>query len=162
MSKHDLRPLYTLLKPELVKVGMVASDKIDAIGQIVALLDGQSAVEDISEVLDAVLKREQLLSTGVGKGLALPHAKTDEVSEIVAALAILETPISFDSMDGEPINIMLLLVAPSDATMNHVRLLGHVSRLLNREEFRHRLAHAADASAALRCIEEEELRMQEE
>ena len=161
MSK-EIRPVYTLLSPDRVALQLTATDKADAIRQLVALLDGHPSVTNLEEVGASVLKRERVMSTGVGKGLALPHAKTDAVKDLVVALAITEEAIPFEAIDEQPVRILLLMVAPPDAAMQHIRLLGHIPRMMNREQFRHRLLHASDAASVLRFFEEEETRMRDE
>ncbi|MBN8587040.1 MAG: PTS sugar transporter subunit IIA [Rhodothermia bacterium] len=155
-------PIRTYLAPDCIQVGFVASDKTAAIHGLLSKLEGHPYVTDLKEVTNAILKREAVMSTGVGKGLALPHAKTDAVKEIVISLAIAEGGIQFDAIDQQAVRIFMLLVAPTDAALPHIRLLGHVSRMMNRENFRNRLLHAPDAAAVLRYFEEEEERMREE
>lgn len=160
MSK-ELKPLHLLLCPDAIHVGLAAPDKPAAIQAMVDLLAGHAAILDLDAVKAAVLKRESVMSTGVGKGLALPHAKTDAVSEMMMALAISEEGIPFDSIDGTPVRILVLLVAPMDAALQHVRLLGQITRMMTRESFRNRLLQASDPNAVIRYFEEEETRMRE-
>ncbi|HRK73551.1 MAG TPA: PTS sugar transporter subunit IIA [Rhodothermales bacterium] len=158
----EITPISTYLSPDHIQVKFVAPDKNAAIERLLSNLEGHPAVSDLSAVSAAIFKRESVMSTGVGKCLALPHAKTDAVSGIAISLGIAEEGIPFESIDDQPVRILLLMVAPTDAALQHIRLLGHVSRLMNRETFRNRLLHAPDTAAVLRYFEEEEERMREE
>jgi mannitol/fructose-specific phosphotransferase system IIA component (Ntr-type) len=125
-----------LLNDDNVVVSLNGRKKSAVISSMLDLLADNPDVVDPAGVKSAVLAREELMSTGVGKGLALPHAKTTGVQKTIAALAVTSRPIEFDAADGEPVRIVFLLVGPPDAKSNHVRILSRISRLMNREEVR--------------------------
>ncbi|MDX1419177.1 MAG: PTS sugar transporter subunit IIA [Rubricoccaceae bacterium] len=156
MLRADALSVASLLAPERVRVGLPVTDKDGAIEAVVALLDGAPAVRDLGRVREAVLAREAVMSTGVGKGLALPHARTDAVSNTVAAFAVTSEPVSYGALDGQPVRLVFLLVGPEDERSTHVRLLSRISRLMNRDAFRDRLLQAADADAVLAAFREGE------
>lgn len=99
------------------------------------------------EIFDAVLQRERLGSTGVGQGVAIPHARLAGVSEVVGVFARLRTPVDFESIDGRPADLIFMLIAPEDAGAEHLKALARVSRLLRREDVRQRLRAAPDGEA---------------
>jgi PTS system fructose-specific IIA component len=138
-----------LLSPETVRVGMPGTEKDEVINAVVDLLDGHPAVEDLEAVRHDVFEREAQMSTGVGLGLALPHARTTAVTETVAALAITKEPVPFEAHDGEPVRLLFLLVGPEQARGRHIRLLGRVSRLMNHDPFRRQLLAATTTDEAL-------------
>ena len=138
-----------LLSPETVRVGMPGTEKDEVINAVVDLLDGHPAVEDLDAVRHDVFEREAQMSTGVGLGLALPHARTTAVTETVAALAITKEPVPFEAHDGEPVRLLFLLVGPEQARGRHIRLLGRVSRLMNHDPFRRQLLAATTTDEAL-------------
>ncbi len=145
-----------LLSEETVVVGLTTENKTTAIADVIELLANHGAIDDIEAVRAAVVEREALMSTGVGKGFALPHAKTRSVQASVAALAITEDPIEFDAVDGEPVRIIFLLVGPLDAKAQHVRILSRISRLMNRDDVREKFLSATTNTELLKLVEESE------
>lgn len=136
------------LTARTVAVDLVADSKEDLINSMIDILAHHDGVTDIEEVRRAVFERENMMSTGVGKGLALPHAKCKAVSDTVAALATLKNPVEYGSIDDEPVRISFLLVGTPDAKSQHVKVLSRVSRLMNRESIRSDLL-ASKTSAEL-------------
>lgn len=101
-----------------------------------------------AEAIRATLQeREQLGSTGVGKGVAIPHGKIDGLGRVVGVLARLETPVDFDAVDDQPVDIVFLLLAPTNASAAHLKALARVSRLLRDEDARQALRGAETAEA---------------
>jgi PTS system fructose-specific IIA component len=156
MLRADTLAVADLLAPERVRVGLPVEGKQAAIEAVVELLRGARAVRDLGRVRDAVLAREAVMSTGVGKGLALPHARTDAVADTVAAFAVTAAPVDYGALDGQPVRLVFLLVGPEDERSQHVRLLSRISRLMNRDAFRARLLQAPDAVAVLAAFREGE------
>lgn len=98
-------------------------------------------------IFDAVLQRERLGSTGVGQGVAIPHARLTGINDVVGIFARLRTPVDFESIDGRPADIIFMLLAPEDAGAEHLKALARVSRMLRREDVRQRLRAAPDNEA---------------
>lgn len=146
-----------LLQQDRVCVGLHGEMKDDIIHALVDLLEGHEGIRDLEAVRTAVFARERVMSTGVGKGLALPHAKTEGVEGMVAALAIVENDIDFEALDHQPVRIVFLLAGTPAAKAQHVRILSRISRLINEDAFRERLLAAPDADTALQLIEEGEM-----
>ena len=144
------------LQPSTIRVGLPGTTKEEVIGELIDLLDGHPAVQDLSRVREAVLGREAVMSTGVGKNLGLPHAKTSAVSETVAAFAVTQQPIDFDAIDDEPVRLVFLLVGTEAAKSEHIKILSRLSRLMNRDAFRRRLLSAATAEEVLSIFQEGE------
>lgn len=107
-------------------------------------------------VLEAVKARENQMSTGMEHGIALPHASSDSVEDVVGALAVLPTGVEFDSLDGLPARILLLMIMPRRNFLGHVSTLGGVAHLLGNADFRKRLLNAGDGEAILKLIESTE------
>jgi PTS system fructose-specific IIA component len=131
-----------LLSRETVRVGLEGSDKTSVIEAMVELLAGDPAVKDLDEVRRVVLEREEMMSTGVGKGLALPHGKTSAVTGNVAALALTRLPVDFEAIDDQPVRLVFLLVGTPDSKSLHVKILSRISRLMNRDDVRQRMVAA--------------------
>lgn len=98
-------------------------------------------------IFDAVLQRERLGSTGVGQGVAIPHARLAGVDHVQGFFARLRTPVDFESIDGRPADLVFLLLAPEGSGAEHLKALARVSRLFRREDIRQRLRAAPDADA---------------
>lgn len=100
------------------------------------------------KVFDAVMERERLGSTGVGAGVAIPHARMEGLTQVKGWFARLDTPIEFDAIDDEPVDLIFLLLAPEQAGADHLKALARVSRLFRREDIRRRLRETHSAAAA--------------
>ncbi|MGD8415279.1 MAG: PTS sugar transporter subunit IIA [Candidatus Latescibacterota bacterium] len=135
----------TLLREENVRLGLEATDKTALIRDLVTSLSTESK-SNLEEVADAVLERERRLSTGVGYGVALPHAKTPAMETTEVMMAVLAEPLDFDSFDGDPVRLVFLMVGPPSASRQHIQMLGRVSRILNDESTRKKLLAAETAA----------------
>ncbi len=101
----------------------------------------------------AVRQREEVLSTGIGHGVAIPHAKYDGLDDIAMAAGVSDTAIAFDALDGRPVRLVFLLVSPTDQAARQVRTLSRLGRILRSEDRRQRLIGAAGAAEFLRELE---------
>ena len=144
------------LTAETVAVDLVADDKDELIDAMIELLSFHERVKDLEQVRRDVIERENMMSTGVGKGLALPHAKSEAVTDTVAALATLGKPVEYGSIDDEPVRIAFLLVGTPDAKSQHVKVLSRVSRLMNRESIRESLLESSTPTDLLDIFREAE------
>ena len=104
------------------------------------------------DIIAAAMERERLGSTGVGNGVALPHARIEGIDHVMAGFARLSDPMDFDSIDGRPVDLVAFLLAPADAAGAHLRALARVSRQLRREENRSRLRSAPDAMSVFTIL----------
>jgi len=134
--------LTQILQKQCVKVPLEGKDKESVITELVDVLDAAGVLADRQQVLQAVLLREQMRSTGIGSGIAIPHGKCDAVSELVMAIGISPDGIDFQSVDDKPVKIVILLVSPSDQTGPHIQALARISRLMLDEQFRQQLEQA--------------------
>jgi len=137
--------LTQILQPNCVKVPVESKDKEAVITELVDLLDANGLLLDRDVALDAVLTRERTRSTGTGAGIAIPHGKCNAVKELVMAIGIAHEPIEFESVDGKPVTILILLVSPAEKTGPHIQALASISRLMLNEEFKQKLEQAASA-----------------
>lgn len=145
-----------LLSPAQVLVGLDAPDKETVLAALVAAVASLPAVRDAPALLDAVRAREARMTTGVGDGLALPHAHTDAVTAPVAAIAVLARGVDFESLDGQPVRLAVLMAGTVAGRTGHVRLLSRVSRVLGQASVRARLRAAPDARTALAVLSDAE------
>jgi len=116
---------------------LAASSKEGVIRAMVESLrtSGQFQGADLEDVIRAILKREQLGSTGIGRGVAIPHTKHAGVEKLVGTLAVAPAGVAFESLDGEPVYIFVLLISPQDRPGDHLRALENVSRCLRDDAF---------------------------
>ena len=147
--------LMQILQPNCVKVPVESNDKETVITELVDLLDSQGLLLDRDAVLNAVLTRERTQSTGTGAGIAIPHGKCKAVKELVMAIGIAHEPIEFQSIDGKPVTILILLVSPANQTGPHIQALARISRLMLNEEFKTRLEKVNSAEDVYELLSEQ-------
>lgn len=119
------------------------------------MIDAHGLSASCRDIVSATIERERLGSTGVGNGVALPHARIEGLKQVVAGFARLNEPMDFDSVDGRPVDLVVLLLAPADAAGAHLRALARVSRQLRREDNRARLRSAPDALSVFTILSDE-------
>lgn len=143
-----------ILAPDRVAVSNESEgfvrDKRTALERLASLLAGDAvAPERVLGVLEA---REQLQSTGVGGGVAVPHGSVEELDRQVGALLVCPAAIPFDAIDGEPVSIIFALIGPKGAPAEHLKILARVSRLLRNQAFRAKLVAASNGAEAYELI----------
>lgn len=138
--------LDDFLSPEAVRFSIKARCKREALQQMAAMA-AEVMGRPEEEIMRTLLEREQLGSTGVGEGVAIPHGKLDNLGKIAGFLATLEAPVNFDSVDDQPVDIIFMLLAPENATAAHLKALAKVSRLLRDPDARSALRGAKSAEA---------------
>lgn len=145
-----------LLKPEFIISDLKGETKEEIINELIDLFKDDSRIEDIERVRSAVLDREKVMSTGVGKGFAIPHGKTNAVKEIIGAFGKIKDGIDYDALDGNPVQLVFLLVGKDNLISTHIKLLSRISRLMNKDDFRHRLMEANNSDEIVKLFTEEE------
>ena len=150
--------LLDILSPRSVLVGLQGETKEEIIEELVDSLESGTVVTDREKVLQAVVEREKIMSTGIGDGIAIPHGKSDAVTRLAAALGIHKRGVDFEALDGEPAYVFFMLVSPANVSGPHIKALARISRLLKNDDFKKRLISAADAAEIMRLIEAEEKR----
>jgi len=148
--------LTQILQPDCIKVPVENRDKEAVITELVDLLDANGLLLDRDEALEAVLTRERTQSTGTGAGIAIPHGKCNAVKELVIAIGIAHEPIEFNSIDGKPVTILILLVSPADQTGPHIKALATISRLMLNEEFRQQLEKVTSSDEVYELLNNQE------
>lgn len=147
--------LGNLLSLDQIIPEMQASERWSAIVELVDLLvsNGQIRSEDRDVVLGALRAREETMSTGIGFGIAIPHASSDRVSQVVAAFGRSSKGIEFDSLDNLPVKFIVLFVVPKDQFQTHLRTLAAIAKFLNDRAVRDRLGTAQSAEEILAIFE---------
>ena len=148
--------LLDILSPDSTIVDLKGETKEEIIAELVDSLANNDAITDRDKVLQAVLEREKIMSTGIGDGIAIPHGKSDSVERLIAALGTQRRGVDFEALDGEPAYVFFLLVSPSNVSGPHIKALARISRLLKNDEFKKKLITAESSTAIIDIIETEE------
>ena len=136
--------LTDLLTIDRIRIPLESSTKDDVLRELVQVITSNSEDEP-AEVLRAVREREAVLSTGIGNGVAIPHGKSAQIPELMMAAGRTAAPIEFDSLDGQPVQLLFMLVGPETAAGPHIKALSRISRLIRRDSVREQLINAQTA-----------------
>lgn len=134
--------LSELLNPNAISLRLRAQSKREALVEMVELLEAAHGFQSQGEILDRVVRREAMMTTGIGNGVAIPHGKARSVVRMAAACAVAPEGLEFESEDGQPVYLLVLFVSPENDTTQHVRMLANLSRLLKEETVRQSLREA--------------------
>ena len=148
--------IMDFLNQKAVSVSIKGANKESVVRELVELLASATDIKDKEELVKAVLAREALGSTGIGQGVGIPHAKSQAVKELVAAFGLSRNGVNFDSLDGEPVHIFFLLIAPEESAGPHLKALARISRMLKDKYFRDLLKKSKDENEILHIIQEED------
>ena len=146
--------LTDILTPQRIKVPLSQTTKNGVICELVDLLAANGDIGDRDKVLQAVLDRERTRTTGIGAGLAIPHGKTPEAKKLVMAIGKPAQGLDFESVDGKPVTLIVLLVSPVDQTGPHIQALARISRLMSIDAFRREMESAATPEEMFRQIQD--------
>lgn len=145
--------LSELLNPNAVLLSLEARTKDEVLSDLVAALEKAHGFESGGEILERVRRREEMMSTAIGFGVAIPHGKASSVDRMAAACAVCPQGMDFGSDDGEPTYLFVLFVSPDNRATEHVRVLANISRLLKEESVRRDLRAAESPAAFLSVIQ---------
>ena len=148
--------MMDFLHEKAISVDIKATKKSDVIKELVDLLSQTHSLKQNDKLIKTLMNRESLGSTGIGQGIGIPHAKSDIVHELIGVLGISKAGVDFDSLDGEPTHIFILLVAPEDAAGPHLKALAKISRMLKDKFIRDSLIAAKDPKAVIDIISQED------
>jgi nitrogen PTS system EIIA component len=148
--------LSDFVVPEAILVDLQANGKEEAIREIVRSLytAGKLAEQELESVTRAILNREELGSTGIGQGVAVPHTRHPTVNRLIGTVALSQTGVEFAALDGEPVNIFFLLVSPPNQPGDHLRALENISRHLKDERFVSFLRQARTRESVIELLDE--------
>jgi PTS system nitrogen regulatory IIA component len=147
MGRWSFMPILEFLSPDSVVTSLRARAKKQILQELSAHAVRQLPALDEREVFETLQQRERLGSTGIGDGVAIPHGKLPGLDRLFGLVARLERPVDFESLDGQPIDIAFLLLAPEGAGAEHLKALAQVARLLREPGVLDRIRAARDASA---------------
>jgi len=145
-----------ILNVDRIKAPLQASTKQGVIEEMVDVLVANGDLAAREPALAAVLERERTRTTGIGSGLAVPHGKTAAVKKLIMAIGKPAAPVDFSSVDGKPVNLVLLLLSPIDQVGPHIQALAHISRLMSIDSLRKKLEDATSPQQILKLILDKE------
>ncbi len=148
--------LFDLISEKTILIGLRGTTKREIIEELVNAIEVGNHISDRGRVLESVLQRESIMSTGIGHGIAIPHGKSDAAKKLSGVLGIKREGVDFESLDGQPAYIFFLLVSPVDVSGPHIKALARISRLLKGEDFRKALIQGQTPQDILAIIAEEE------
>lgn len=155
MNKEANINILDYLPESAIQLELKSQNKRDVLKEMVGCLSDAHNIKKSDKILDALLEREELGSTGIGQGIAIPHGKSESITNVIAALGISKKGIDFDALDGEPVYLFFMLVAPANAMGVHLKILAKISRLLKDKFFRQALRESKIPSEILKLIKEE-------
>jgi len=148
--------IVDLIKRDMVVPALQATEKRAILEELANYMAGRHPRIDRATLARVLIEREQLASTAIGEGVAIPHGKLGAVGEIVACLGRATSGVDFDSMDGQPTYLFFVLVAPESSTGTHLKALARISRVFKDPEFRRRLLAAPDAESMYTVVADED------
>jgi len=148
--------LSEFISPQLTKLELSSTTKLDAIKELIDMLDTAGYLTDADAFLKSVLEREKVGSTGIGKGIAIPHSRTATVREVVVAIGRSSAGIEFEALDNRPVHLIFLIAAPIESGGLYLKALARLSRLLRYQEFRNELMEAGTVDEVIKIISAEE------
>jgi PTS system fructose-specific IIC component/PTS system nitrogen regulatory IIA component len=144
--------LQDVFSPEFIKVDLEAEDKDEAFEELTDYFCQSHSSNIREEVLEALREREAKMSTGIQKGIAIPHGNSNAVNTVCGVLGISRKGIEYDSLDGNPVYLLFMLIAPPADSETHLRILKRIAELLENPEFNIDLQAQKDAQGAYRVI----------
>lgn len=151
-----------LLNSRTIKLNLQATDKESVIEELIDILIKAKKLDkrNKARVKRAILARESLGSTGIGQSVAIPHAKDECIKKMVACCGLSQKGVDFDALDGEPVHIFFMILAPRDATGEHLKALARISRLVRDKFFRSSLLQCKTPTDVIRILKREEEKLE--
>jgi len=141
-------------KTEYIKY-LESKNKYDAIEELAQVFDGSNVCENVGILISALREREEIMSTGIGWGIAIPHAKLDCVNEMAFAIGISKDGIEFDSLDGNPVHLIILVAAGESQHKDYLRLLSNIMKILKNKRAKDKILNASTPQELLDIIKGE-------
>ncbi|MCA6079628.1 PTS sugar transporter subunit IIA [Candidatus Endomicrobiellum agilis] len=148
--------IMDFLSQDAIIVDLKSTDRKSAIIELVEILKDTKKVKKTDEITNVILEREKLGSTGIGQGIAIPHGKINILQKQIGVLGISRKGIEFNSLDGEPVHIIFLLVGPIEVTGQHLKALSKISRLFKNKFLRQAIRDAVTPEEIIKIIQQED------
>jgi PTS system nitrogen regulatory IIA component len=146
--------LKTILCADTIRLHLKGSTKEQIINELLDILVAAKKITDREAALNAVMEREQKMSTGMKHGIAIPHGKSPVIADLVACIGISETPVDFDALDHEPCRIFIMTLSPIEKTGPHLQFLAEISLLFKSAEKRAEILNAKTPEEILTALAE--------
>ncbi|HUJ11354.1 MAG TPA: PTS sugar transporter subunit IIA [Verrucomicrobiae bacterium] len=157
MSKASPSKIAALLSPEKIKLELQAQQKTAALREVAELLAQNRCINDFEAFFNEILQRERVSNTALGHDVAIPHARTDQCSDILVAVGRSTAGIDFEAKDGQPVRLIFLIGTPKQMVTDYLRVVGNLARLLRQDNLRQHLLDAPDSAAFIKTIEDAEV-----
>jgi len=151
-----------LLSERTIKLNLESREKRGAIAELVDVLVRADRVKDREAILQAVLNREKMMSTGIGKGVAIPHARTPATEQVLLAFGRCPRGIKFEAVDARLVDLIFLLISPKISPTESVKTLGKIARIVDHDQVREKLRHATTPQEVIRILQTAEEELDEE
>ena len=145
-----------ILKKEFIINNLVSADKASVLEELSFFLKSKGLVSDKENLLNALMEREKLGSTGIGENVAIPHAKSSEIDQIITIFGRSIKGVEFDSLDKKPVHFIYLVLAPAKSSGQHLKVLARISRLLKNKLLREAIMNASEANQIYSIIADED------
>jgi PTS system nitrogen regulatory IIA component len=142
------------IREELINLDLLSEQKEDATRELAQLMENAEGMVNFERFLEDVFERERLGTTGIGDGIAIPHARTDAVDKLVIALGRSARGVEFESLDGKKVTLLFLMGTPRGSVSHYLKMLAQLTRLLKGDTFREKLLEAQDTETVVRLFEE--------
>ncbi|HAV92215.1 TPA: PTS sugar transporter subunit IIA [candidate division WOR-3 bacterium] len=148
--------LYELLNESLVRSDLKSASKSDVIDELAEILVSNEIIKDKVSLMDKLVEREKIETTGVGHGIAIPHARTETVNGLALCFGVSREGIDYDALDGKPVNIFFLIVSNEENKNRYIQLLARISRICRKDSFREKIMNSETEKEIISIFREEE------
>ena len=145
-----------ILKKESVIADLVGKNKLEVIQEMTSCLKQNNIIKDDQALFTTLMEREKLGSTGIGENVAIPHGKSDELTQIITVFARSLDGVDFESLDQKPVHFVCMVIAPAHSTGQHLKALARISRLFKNQALREGILKAEDSNAIYSILLEED------
>ena len=145
--------LASLLNPEMINLDLRAVEKTAALREVAQLLASHRSIHNFDLFFQEILDRERVSNTALGHDVAIPHARTDQCTEILIAIGRSSKGVDFETKDGQPVRLIFLIGTPKQMVTDYLRVVGNLARLLRQDDVRQRLLDAPDAASFIKVID---------
>jgi PTS system nitrogen regulatory IIA component len=151
MSEETIT-IESILTSGLTQCGLPGGSKKKVLEQVALLISKQHPELEEEKIFESLITRERLGSTGIGQGIAIPHSRLDQCDRVIGGLFTLEEKIPFDAIDNEPVDILFVLLVPTEATSEHLELLSQIAEKFNQPELCQQIRQCKDSESLYKTI----------
>ncbi|MCK4523323.1 PTS sugar transporter subunit IIA [candidate division WOR-3 bacterium] len=148
--------IHKMLNENLIDAEVKSITKNDVLNEMADILVKNNFIKDRTQLINKLIERESIETTGIGHSVAIPHARTESVDGLAMAFGLSKSGIDFKSLDGKPVNIIFLIASNEENKNNYIKLLARISRICRKDSFRNKIINAANAKEIVQIFEEEE------